>query len=130
MWPFFYPDIERHQDDVATVTNDHDHCFPPLNLFVHQNDKKNDDGQPVKKAIPRDRIPIQRNALPTKKTADRNDTKNVENGAAHDGADAQVALGDEGAHDVGEQLGGGGAGRHKGGARHIVGHVQRVADLF
>ena len=45
--------------------------------------------------------------------------ENIEDGRADDGADADIADGDEDANDGGEELGGWAAGRHHRGAGHI-----------
>lgn len=45
-------------------------------------------------------IPVKWNFLAAEKAANTNDAKNVENGTADDGTDAQVGFGDEGSHDI------------------------------
>jgi hypothetical protein len=50
------------------------------------------------------------------------DREYIEYRGADYGADPQVALGDEGADDVDEELGARGGSGHEGRARHVLGH--------
>ena len=59
-----------------------------------------------------------------------NDPENVEDGASDDGADAQVRLGDEGPHDVGEELRRRRARGHESRSGHVRGQLKNVGQFF
>lgn len=97
--------VEVHEHNVAEVGDDHDQAFPPVDLLVDQHEDEDDDGQAVGEAVPGDRVPIDGDLVSGEEAADGDDAEDVEDGAAHDRADAEVALCHEGTHDVREEFG-------------------------
>ncbi len=88
---FIFPNAERY--------------LLQLCLLVLQHHEENDDSNAVDDAVPGDGVPVERDPPPGKKAADGDDAKDVEYSRSDDGADAQVALGHEGADHVREELG-------------------------
>lgn len=72
--------------------------------FIDEHKNQDHDRKSVGQTISGDRIPIDRNAVSGEEATDGNDAENVEHCTSYDGADAQVALGDKCAHDVGKKF--------------------------
>lgn len=79
------------------------------NLLIDEDDDEHNDGHSVADAVPCDGVPVQREPTGREEAAHRDDAKDVEDRAAHDGADANVALGHECPHNVGKEFRGAGA---------------------
>ena len=73
-------------------------------LFIDEYENENDDGEPVCQAIPGDGVPVDGNLVAGEESTDGDDAEDVEDGAAHDCADTEVALRHERAHDVRKEL--------------------------
>ena len=96
--------VEVHQDDVADVDDDHEEALVPEDLLVDEDEDQDDDGQSVGQTVAGDRVPVDGDLVSGEESTDGDDAEDVEDGAADDGADAEVALRHEGSHDVGEEF--------------------------
>ena len=94
--PSHEPDVVHHGDDVRHVEGDVDATFPPVDSAAGERADDAADGGGVEEAVARDRLPVQLQRVPRGDHGRADDDQDVEDGAADDGADANlgtVALG-------------------------------------
>ncbi|TNN53168.1 hypothetical protein EYF80_036629 [Liparis tanakae] len=113
---------------VADVAQQQHQALPPHDGVVQEEDDEHDEVQDVEGHVSEQRPPGQVQHLPGEDGAHADHEQDVEDGRAHDGADAHVAVGDEDADQGGEELRGGASGRHEGGPGHVVGDRQLDGD--
>mmetsp|Transcript_23100 Transcript_23100/g.48921 ORF Transcript_23100/g.48921 Transcript_23100/m.48921 type:complete len:329 (-) Transcript_23100:741-1727(-) len=122
------PPIVGHENHVTHVHTQKDERLPPKNLrlreYSHQQ-TENHQAHGVVGAVPKERPPRERQYLLRANGTHADDEQYVEDGAAHDGSDADVAL-LEGADEAGEELGRRPPRRHERRARHVHGEVEVV----
>jgi len=120
--------VELHEAHVADVAQQQHQALPPQDGVVQEEDDEHDEVQDVEGHVSEERPPGQVQYLPGEDGAHADHKQDVEDGRAHDGADAHVAVGDEDSDQGGEELRGGASGRHEGGPGHVVGDRQLGGD--
>lgn len=110
---------------VDKVEEDEGERLVPLDAFVPDGDDEQDDGEAVGDAVPGQRPPVKRHHHAGADSAARGHRQDVEDGAADDGADADVTLCDECADHVDEQLWRRRRRRHERRASYVARHLQR-----
>ena len=112
--------IELHKGHIGYVAREQANAFKIGDVVIQEEDDEHDQAYDVKGHVPKEGPPGEVEDLPGEDGTHPDDKQDVEDGRAHDGADAHVAVGDEDPDDRGEELGGGASGCHEGGPGHIV----------
>ena len=120
--------VELHEADVADVAEHQQEALPPHDHAVQEEDHEHDEVQDVEGHVSEQGPPGQVQHLPGEDGTHADHEEDVEDGRAHDGADAHVAVGDEDADQGGEELGGGASGRHEGGPGYVVRNLHVDGD--
>lgn len=120
--------VPLHERDVEQVDGEQGERLVPVNAVVTEEDDERDQTNGVEGAVAEERPPRQGEHRPAEDGAHADHKKDVEHSRADDGADADVVERHEHAYHAGEELGGGAAGGHEGGAGHVVRNVQLLDD--
>lgn len=120
--------VPLHERDVEQVDAEQGERLVPVNAVVTEEDDERDQTNGVEGAVSEERPPRQGEHRPAEDGAHADHKKDVEHSRADDGADADVVERHEHAYHAGEELGGGAAGGHEGGAGHVVRNVQFLDD--
>jgi len=96
--------VALHEDHVGGVGREQRHTFPHGDDVIQEEDDEHDQIQDVEGDVAEEWPPCQVEDFLGEDSAHPNHKEDVEDGRAHDGADAHVALCDEDADDGGEEL--------------------------
>jgi len=115
--------VEVHDGDISGVKEQQKARLVRVHLRVHDELDERDDANAVAHTVARERPPRDLEVR-AHESAGGDDEEDVEDGGADDGAEADVGFGHEDAHYGGEELGGGAAGGHEGGAGDVLLEVE------
>lgn len=120
--------VELHEDHIGGVAREQRDTFPHGDDVIQEEDDEQDQIQDIEGYVTEERPPRQVEDLLGEDGAHPNDKEDVEDGRAHDGPDAHIAVRDKNANDGGEEFWSWSSRSHEGGARNVIGNGQLFCD--